>query len=85
MTADIIPFPVSMSSAPEITDKDPDAADISAESKMKHVVCSFCGRDVAEVFCMVAGPTVFICDGCIAGATEIVAENRARKNSGVPF
>jgi ATP-dependent Clp protease ATP-binding subunit ClpX len=38
--------------------------------------CSFCGKDVNEVFMLVAGPAVFICDECIEKAQELV---RAKK------
>ena len=36
------------------------------------LVCSFCGKDQHEVKKLVAGPTVYICDGCIDLAYEIV-------------
>lgn len=34
--------------------------------KPASVYCSFCGKSAAEVHAIVAGPTVFICDECIA-------------------
>lgn len=34
--------------------------------------CSFCSKDVNEVFMLVAGPAVFICDECIEKAQELV-------------
>jgi hypothetical protein len=33
--------------------------------------CSFCEKSQAEVMTLVAGPTVFICDGCIGDATVL--------------
>jgi hypothetical protein len=37
--------------------------------------CSFCGRKPNEVRKMVSGPWVFICDGCVALASEAMREN----------
>lgn len=39
--------------------------------------CSFCGKRQDEVFFMVAGPTVFICDECVDLCHAIVEEKRA--------
>jgi len=35
--------------------------------------CSFCGKSHHEVRCMVAGPTVFICDECLDVCVGVVA------------
>lgn len=35
--------------------------------------CSFCHRSNNEVGTLVAGPGVFICDGCVALCAEIIA------------
>jgi ATP-dependent protease Clp ATPase subunit len=32
------------------------------------LACSFCGRDPGEVAKLIAGPAVFICDGCVGSA-----------------
>jgi hypothetical protein len=34
----------------------------------RDAVCSFCGHPPSEVAKLIAGPNVFICDGCVAGA-----------------
>ena len=34
--------------------------------------CSFCGKDEDHVAKLVAGPNVFICDGCFKIASDIV-------------
>ncbi len=34
--------------------------------------CSFCGRDEATVSKLVAGPSVYICDECVALASRIM-------------
>ena len=40
---------------------------------MRHSLrCSFCRRPEAEVAKLVAGPRVYICDRCVAIATEIM-------------
>lgn len=42
--------------------------------------CSFCGSALSEVHLLIAGPTVFICDGCVGLCNEILSE-RARKKT----
>ncbi len=39
----------------------------------RRLACSFCGRDETEVAKLVAGPKVYICDRCVALATEIMS------------
>lgn len=34
--------------------------------------CSFCGRDRAEVSCLIVGPEVSICDSCTYRCVEII-------------
>jgi ATP-dependent Clp protease ATP-binding subunit ClpX len=34
--------------------------------------CSFCGKDETQVSKLVAGPKVFICDGCTTAAARII-------------
>ncbi len=36
--------------------------------------CSFCGKEQKEVRKLIAGPTVYICDGCVSLCNEIMAE-----------
>src|SRR5256714_6721157 len=36
--------------------------------------CSFCGKNQKEVKKLIAGPTVYICDECIALCNDIIAE-----------
>ena len=46
--------------------------------------CSFCGKNQEEVKKLIAGPTVFICDECIALCNEIIVEEWAQvKNQDV--
>jgi ATP-dependent protease Clp ATPase subunit len=37
--------------------------------------CSFCGKKDTEVAKLVAGPRVYICDGCVAIASRIIASD----------
>jgi ATP-dependent Clp protease ATP-binding subunit ClpX len=41
-------------------------------------VCSFCGKSQHEVRKLIAGPKVFICDGCVDLCVEIIREERQR-------
>ncbi len=40
--------------------------------------CSFCGKSQKEVRKLIAGPTVYICDECIALCNDIIAEEVER-------
>jgi ATP-dependent Clp protease ATP-binding subunit ClpX len=40
--------------------------------KRRHLRCSFCGKSDREVAKLVAGPGVFICDGCVREATRLM-------------
>src|SRR5579862_1247946 len=39
--------------------------------------CSFCGRAAEEVHSIIAGPNVYICDGCINSSVDILRTNMA--------
>ena len=41
-----------------------------------HLSCSFCGKGQRLVKTLIAGPTVYICDGCIEKCVGILAENK---------
>ncbi|MEM1417137.1 MAG: ATP-dependent Clp protease ATP-binding subunit ClpX [Myxococcota bacterium] len=43
--------------------------------------CSFCGKSQKEVKKLIAGPTVYICDECIALCNDIIAEEVDRDES----
>ena len=38
--------------------------------------CSFCGKSQKEVKKLIAGPTVYICDECIAVCNSILEDDR---------
>lgn len=55
----------------------------------KHALyCSFCGKSQHEVYKLIAGPTVFICDECVGLCTEIITEDNkiegAKASQGAP-
>ncbi len=39
--------------------------------------CSFCGKHKSEVKRLVAGPSVFICDECIAECSQLIGSDSA--------
>ncbi len=46
-----------------------------------NLCCSFCGKSQREVKKLIAGPTVYICDECIALCNDIIAEEVDRDDS----
>ena len=40
--------------------------------RFRHLRCSFCRKKDSEVLKLVAGPRVYICDACVAIATQIM-------------
>src|SRR5262249_5650052 len=50
------------------------ASDVSA-SQSNTLYCSFCGKSQYEVFRLIAGPTVFICDECSDLCEQIVDDS----------
>jgi ribosome-binding protein aMBF1 (putative translation factor) len=56
----------------------------SSRKRASELPCSFCGRAAEEVVKLIAGPGVFICDGCVglvrqaASKLEAVETNRVR-------
>jgi ATP-dependent Clp protease ATP-binding subunit ClpX len=44
------------------------------EDNNGNLSCSFCGKSQKEVKKLIAGPTVYICDECIALCNDIIAE-----------
>lgn len=39
--------------------------------------CSFCGKGKSEVAMLIEGPSVFICDQCVAKAQEIICDGKS--------
>ncbi len=52
----------------------------------KHLRCSFCGKSKDSVRKFISGPSVYICNECVALCNEILAEDedRSRPESSVP-
>jgi ATP-dependent Clp protease ATP-binding subunit ClpX len=47
------------------------------------LVCSFCMKGQSEVFRLIAGPSAFICEGCVSLCVQIILEDLApRPNRG---
>ena len=46
--------------------------------------CSFCGKDAKQVSRLVAGPGVYICDGCIDLCNEVLAIERQQGGPPAP-
>jgi ATP-dependent Clp protease ATP-binding subunit ClpX len=49
-----------------------DAGSMIGRLTQRHLGCSFCGRKAADVERLVAGPSVYICDGCVAKCVEVL-------------
>ncbi len=46
------------------------------------LTCSFCGKSQREVKKLIAGPTVYICDECVALCNEIIERELAEEEQG---
>ena len=51
------------------------------ETKDKQLFCSFCGKNQSEVKKLIAGPSVYICDECVALCNDIIKEDLSEKDS----
>ena len=54
-------------------------------TKPKALYCSFCGKSQHEVRKLIAGPTIFICDGCVELCVNIIREESALDKIVSPF
>jgi ATP-dependent Clp protease ATP-binding subunit ClpX len=50
----------------------------------KHLRCSFCGKSKDSVRKFISGPSVYICNECIALCNEILAEDEEREAAEAP-
>ncbi len=62
---------------------------LSGGDSKSTLYCSFCGKSQHEVRKLIAGPTVFICDECVALCNDIIREETksalvSKKDGGVP-
>lgn len=53
------------------------AGNRGSNGKDKTFYCSFCGKSQHEVKKLIAGPSVFVCDECVALCNEIIREQTA--------
>ena len=51
-----------------------DKGGTKGSSKEKILFCSFCGKSQHEVRKLIAGPSVFVCDECVALCNDIIRE-----------
>jgi ATP-dependent Clp protease ATP-binding subunit ClpX len=49
---------------------------VSSSDSKSTLYCSFCGKSQHDVRKLIAGPTVFICDECIALCKDIIQEDK---------
>jgi ATP-dependent Clp protease ATP-binding subunit ClpX len=52
---------------------------VDSMSQEKHLRCSFCGKSKDSVRKFISGPSVYICNECIALCNEILAEDEERE------
>ena len=57
-------------------------ADRKRDGSKSNLSCSFCGKSQREVMKLIAGPSVYICDECIALCNDIIAEEVEKDDSG---
>ncbi len=55
------------------------------ENYQKNTRCSFCGKSQDEVFRMIAGPGVWICDECVDMCNVILADEKKEKPASKEF
>ena len=53
-------------------EKDSSLLEVTQVIKLRGLRCSFCGKGETEVLKLVAGPRVYICDGCVAIASRMM-------------
>ena len=60
----------------------------SGSDSKNTLYCSFCGKSQHEVWKLIAGPTVFICDECVELCMDIIREEHkttlVKSRDGVP-
>jgi ATP-dependent Clp protease ATP-binding subunit ClpX len=49
------------------------------KKKRRASYCSFCGKNEGEVFKLISGPMVCICDECIAACQELLVEDKLER------
>ncbi|MCA9561501.1 MAG: AAA family ATPase, partial [Myxococcales bacterium] len=57
-------------------------ADRKRDEGKGNLSCSFCGKSQKEVKKLIAGPSVYICDECIALCNDIIAEELEKGDGG---
>src|SRR5881397_1739355 len=78
--SDVIPLSVLMGVECSETFASEEATEMI---RFKQLRCSFCRKKDSEVLKLVAGPRVYICDACVAIATEIMNDPPSNDNAPV--
>lgn len=58
-----------------MTSKTQPASKAEQAAVAQQLSCTFCGKEAADVQKLIAGPGVFICDGCVQLCNTILAED----------
>ena len=53
---------------------------MSKTENINELRCSFCGKAESEVKMLLSGPGVFICDECVKICTEVLQDERYKKD-----
>lgn len=56
-------------------------AGMTKSTEVKPVVCSFCAKSEAEVFKLIAGPAVSICNECVELCNQVIAGEEVSADS----
>jgi ClpX C4-type zinc finger len=54
---------------------------LSGHSREPQLACTFCGKRQSEVRKLIAGPGVYVCNGCIDLAVDVITSGRAARTA----
>lgn len=60
------------------TTTEPASTETAADSATPPLRCSFCGKPEGEVDKIIAGPGIYICNGCVDACNAILADTESR-------
>ncbi len=53
------------------------------KKSQENLICSFCGKLQKEVYKLIAGPNVYICEACVDLCVEIITDEAKTENSSI--
>jgi hypothetical protein len=59
--------------------RDPNREPVRGRARVPLLVCSFCGKPQTKVRKLIAGPGVYICNGCVDLAGGVISSGRAAR------